>query len=230
MNFSKHLLVDFQPYLLPGTDPWALSVEKALGLLNYLSTKGFKCIYCTPPVKCDSRFSTANAIRNVFSSFRQSYSWDCELKLAARYRLDDGFIPLVNHGELLSIGEYLIIDVSPLQAHVGTSDMIKATIEAGYTPILAQPERTVYWEEEDFLRLKEAGCKFMLNLYSLFGYNGDYALMYSRWMLSEGMYDYACSGMEDTKIMHYSERFALDEDDTIIKALRHITIPEVIPF
>ena len=36
------IYTDFQPYLLPGTDAWALSPDKSMELLNYLEDIGIK--------------------------------------------------------------------------------------------------------------------------------------------------------------------------------------------
>lgn len=222
MQKCDQTFTDFQPYLLPDTDPWSLPEEKAVSLLNYLKTRGIEHVYCIPPMRLENRDNTTDSVQNAFLSFLKRFSTDCKLKLAARYRLDDGFMPLLKQGNLLVIGNYLIIDVSPLQEYERTWKVISEIISVGYKPILVQPERTTYWKKEEFKRLREAGVQLMLNTYSLFGYNGDNALMYSRWMLSKGMYDYVCSGIEDTKIMRYSEKFTLNEDDISIKELSRL--------
>lgn len=215
-NLSADFFTDFHPYLLSGTDPWALPEEKTVSLLNYLKTKGIDHIYCTPPVKVENPANTPAFLQSAFRSFQQRFSTDCKLKLAGRYRLDGGFEPLLTHNNVLSIGIYLIVDVSPMQIHKDTFVLLDVIQKAGYIPVVVQPERTMYWSEDDFLRLKQSGAQLMLNLYSLFGYNGDQALAYSRWMLSEKMYTYVCSGMEDTRIMWYSERFEMNADDISI--------------
>ena len=45
MNYT-----DFQPYILPETDVWALPTQKAMELLEYLGNKGMKQVICVPPV------------------------------------------------------------------------------------------------------------------------------------------------------------------------------------
>ena len=222
MDLSISSFTDFQPYLIPDTDPWSLPEEKAVSLLNYLKTRGIERIYCTPPVRLENSNNTPNFLQNTFLSFLKRFSIDNRLKLSARYRLDNGFVPLLKRNDLLSIGKYLIIDVSPLQENEQTWDMIEEIINAGYKPILMQPERTIYWGKNDFIRLREVGVQLMLNTYSLFGYNGDSALMHSRWLLSKGMYDYVSSGIEDTKIMRYSENFTMNADDISIKELSRL--------
>ena len=214
--------IDFQPYLLPDTDAWALPEDKAVLLLDYLKTRGMDSFYCVPPIRQGGGKNSIDFLQNVFLAFLKKHSAKAKFRLAARYRLDEGFISLLRKNGLLTIGRHILVDVSPLEKNEYIWETLKAISRAGYTPIIMQPERTTYWQEEDFRRLRGEGARLMLNLYSLFGYNGDEALMYSRWMLSEGMYDYVCSGMEDTKIMRYSERFALDEDDAMIKELGHL--------
>ena len=41
MNYT-----DFQPYILPETDVWALPTQKAMELLEYLENKGMKQVIC----------------------------------------------------------------------------------------------------------------------------------------------------------------------------------------
>ena len=100
-----------------------------------------------------------------------------------------------------------MVDVSPLQEYSETGNILQTIIEIGYIPVIMQPERTTYWNMDHFIRLHDIGCKFMGSLYSFHGYNGDTALLHSLELYQRGWYDYYCSGMEDTKVMHYSEDF-----------------------
>ncbi len=214
--------IDFQPYLLPNTDIWSLSEDKSLLLLDYLKSRGIKQIFCTPPIKQDSSSLYAESLNNIFDNFKKQYSGNIQLRLAARYRLDGGFLSLFENNEFLSIGRELIVDVSPIKEEKDYLRMLERILDKGYIPVIVQPERTIYWGDSDYSRLKELGCKLILNLYSLFGYNGDYALMYSRELLFHNMYDYLFSGIEDTKIMHYSQNFTLDESDILLKELKKL--------
>ena len=66
------------------------------------------------------------------------------------------------------------------------------------------------------------GRVIFLNLYSLFGYNGDGALNYSRMLLRKEWYTYLCSGREDTKVMRYGESFSIEDDDDLAMKLQEI--------
>lgn len=202
---------DFQPYLLPDTDDWALPANKAVELMEYLESNGVNEVVCVPPVKQENPKNTTENLKKIFHCFEAQYNGKIGLKLAARYRLDKMFEEKLKQEELLTIGDTgeLLMDVHPLMNYSRTWEMLDATLEAGFTPVIMQPERTIYWGTEEFVKLKEMGCKLMMNLYSYFGYNGDEALNYSRMLMKRNLYTYVFSGMEDTKIMRYRKSLEL---------------------
>ena len=77
----------------------------------------------------------------------------------------------------------------------------------GYTPLIAHPERYVYMEREKYVSLKNYGYKFQLNLLSLAGFYGRLPLEKSRYLLKNGLYDYAGSDFHNLDLsLHASER------------------------
>lgn len=208
---------DFQPYILPETDDWALPAKKAMELLEYLESKGMKQVICVPPVRQENPNNTTENLKKIFQNFQAGYKGNIKLKLAARYRLDSLFEEKLTHEKLLTISneKELLVDVHPLRNNSKTWEMLDTALAAGYTPVIMQPERTIYWGTEEFVKLKEKGCRLMMNLYSFFGYNGDEALNYSRMLIRRNLYTYIFSGMEDTKIMRYSECFNLHDNEEI---------------
>ena len=121
MILSSLVHTDFQPYLLPNTDAWALPGDKALELLVYLEQQGVRQIYCVPPVKVENEGNAFSFLKDAFQYLQQQYSGNISLRLSARYRLDEGFPALLEKGDLLAIGggKELLVDVSPLQQPVG---------------------------------------------------------------------------------------------------------------
>ena len=216
------IYTDFQPYLLSDTHAWALSEGRAIELLNYLESQGVRQVFCIPPVQQETPQNTTEFLRERFDRLQELYAGSIELKFSARYRLDNCFGTLLKGGSLLTMGgvRELLVDVSPLKEPTNLWGILETIVQAGYTPVVMQPERTIYWCTEDFLRLKEMGCRLMLNQYSLFGYNGDEALNYSRMLLKKEIYTYLCSGMEDTKVMRYSEQISKGEDAALIDAVQ----------
>ena len=63
MNYT-----DFQPYILPETDVWALPTQKAMELLEYLENKGMKQVICVPPVRQENPNNTTENLKNLKSA------------------------------------------------------------------------------------------------------------------------------------------------------------------
>ena len=95
MILSSLVHTDFQPYLLPNTDAWALPGDKALELLVYLEQQGVRQIYCVPPVKVENEGNAFSFLKDAFQYLQQQYSGNISLRLSARYRLDEGFPALL---------------------------------------------------------------------------------------------------------------------------------------
>ncbi|RGN33243.1 CpsB/CapC family capsule biosynthesis tyrosine phosphatase [Bacteroides oleiciplenus] len=201
--------MDYQPYLLSSTDNWAMPENKSIELLHYLESSGVKDVVCIPPVRKENPQNTNDYLQRRFKRLTSTYKDAIHLHLAARYRIDETYFLHLQSSELLCLKEdmHLLVDVSPLQEYTNTWRLLEATIQAGFIPVLMQPERVTYWRIGDFARLNKMGCKFMGSLYSLHGYNGDTALMHSEYLRQRDWYDYYCSGMEDTKVMRYVEQW-----------------------
>lgn len=204
---ATHCHIDYQPYLLSCTDDWALCESKALELLHYLEDNGVRVIYCVPPVRKENVQNTVMFLQQQFGKLLTAYAGKIRLRLAACYRIDEGVIELLRHKEILTLGErrQVLVDVSPVTEYAATWKRLDEIIQTGYVPMVMQPERVTYWDIPDFEHLLTMGCKLMGNLYSLYGYNGDMALRYSRALRLQNAYNSYWSGMEDTKVMRYIE-------------------------
>ena len=86
-------------------------------------------------------------------------------------------------------GNHLLVETSyfnpPMRLHE-TLSQIKAI---GYHPLLAHPERYMYMDEEEYIRLHQEGVKFQLNLPSICGGYGNTVKKRAQWLLKKGLYD-----------------------------------------
>lgn len=206
------MIIDFQFYLLPETDVWDIKPKDSLEVILYLKSIGIKNIFCAPTIRSEFAQNTHEYLQQQFNSFQDLYGDMIEMKLAAKYRMDEEYLNHLTNNDLLTVGgNYLLADASPITKPDNLWEMIDATVAKGYNPILVQPERYEYCHMEDFAQLKEHGCKLMLNLYSLAGYNGQAALHYSIMLLQKEMYSYVTSGIEDKKSMRYTEGFEVGD-------------------
>jgi protein-tyrosine phosphatase len=80
-------------------------------------------------------------------------------------------------------------------------DAIFRMQSAGYKPIIAHPERYLFFHS-DFKRyrdLKDRGCMMQLNMLSIAGYYGRNIKAIADELLAKGLYDYCGSDMHHDK-------------------------------
>ena len=80
----------------------------------------------------------------------------------------------------------LLVEGAGIVQLPGFYDMLGECFEAGYTPVIAHPERYPYLEKNDCIKLKERGCLFQLNIPSLHGYYGKHVRQAAFTLLDRG--------------------------------------------
>lgn len=207
-------MTDFQFYLLPETDVWDIKPKDSLEVISYLKSTGIKNVFCAPSVRSEFPQNTNTYLQQQFDSFQELYGNEMGMKLTAKYRMDEEYMNHLEKDEMLTIGNNCVLtDLSPITKPNGLWEMIDATVAKGYTPILVQPERYEYCHMEDFVQFREHGCRLMLNVFSLAGYNGQAALYYSLALLQKEMYSFVTSGIEDRKTMAYTGNFSIKDSN-----------------
>ena len=208
---------DWHCHILPGVDDGIRTTEEAIAVLAYYEHLGLREVWLTPHIMEDVPNDPA-ALRTRFTELTEAYrEWartteapehpvgTLTLHLAAENMIDTLFDRRFEAGNLLSLGgrapipgtdgEMLLIETSyfnPPMAFEQTLTQIKLH---GFHPLLAHPERYVYMGRRDYVRLKEAGVRFQLNLMSLVGMYGDLAAEKANQLLLDGLYDYAGSDL-----------------------------------
>ncbi|GAB3637635.1 capsular polysaccharide biosynthesis protein [Hymenobacter arcticus] len=176
-----NLAVDMHSHLLPGLDDGAETLAHSLDLLRELRALGFGKLIMTPHIMGDFYKNTPEGIRTALGLLRTAAAEaglaDVVLECAAEYYLDEWLgRKLADGTELLTFGgerRYLLIETSYLNEPLNLQGTIFDLQAAGYRPVLAHPERYVYFygrfAEIEKLR-QEQGVLLQLNLNSLAGY------------------------------------------------------------
>lgn len=171
-----HLKVDMHSHLIPGIDDGAPDLESSLLLIQGLLDLGYQQLITTPHVMQDLYPNTPENILDGLKKI-QNRLGDNIIQAGAEYYLDE-FVPELLKKEipLLTITKkWLLVEFGFIAAPIELDPMILQLLEKGYTPIIAHPERYVYFHQDltVFHRLKEIGCLFQSNLLSFSGYYGD---------------------------------------------------------
>ena len=192
--------VDVHCHLLPGVDDGFSSSTKSLQALKKLEERGVKKMILTPHFMKDYPNNDRDSITAEFESFKKEAEQvsSIELRLGAEYMLDARFMDHFKQGFLfLGNNNQVLCETSYLMYEPGITEMLFDIMCEGLQPVIAHPERYEYAVKDNYLRWKEKRYKFQLNLLSLAGAYGEAAMVKSRYLLKEGMYDYVGSDMHN---------------------------------
>ena len=201
--------VDAHCHLLPGVDDGAADMEESLGIIRGQQSLGLRGAICTPHIMARIPQNTPAYLRQAFEHFqsivnRQSSIVNFQLHLAAEYMLDEAFPRHLASGDLLTIpaselgtsvpkdnttGNYVLVELPQYLLPPGWQDMLDAILSAGYTPLLAHPERYLrILEENDIRALVDRGIALQGNLGSLTGYYGSRVQKLAQALRTDGLY------------------------------------------
>lgn len=189
--------IDIHNHLIPGIDDGAQSIEDAFTLIEKLYGYGIRTIICTPHIMEGVWENTPETILPQLTKLREHIVekglTDLKITAAAEYMLDGNFKTLLKNAPLLTLKDnYLLVEMSYLNAPVNLFETLFDIQIANYQPVLAHPERYNFYHSnfETYQKLKEAGCLFQLNLLALSNYYGKNVQKTALKLLKLGMYDF----------------------------------------
>jgi tyrosine-protein phosphatase YwqE len=192
--------LDMHNHILPGLDDGAVGIEESLKLRHALKQKGIDTCIFTPHIFKELYPNTASSIAKKFNLITAQTAYKIQYpndRFAAEYMVDHDFFELLENGTpLLCIKDKkVLIEFPIIMLPLNYEDVIFNLRLAGYTPILAHPERYLYLagkqNKETCIKLKDMGCEFQLNLLSLNGIYGKLVKTFATELLKDKMYDYA---------------------------------------
>lgn len=210
---------DHHSHILPGVDDGVESMEEALRVLQKYEKAGIKAIWFTPHIMEDVP-NTAGKLTKRFDELKATYNGNIELHLAAEYMIDNhlrkllldchsepqGGISTPKENTLLPIGEkgnHLLVETSYFNPPMRLHETLKQIKSIGYHPLLAHPERYMYMDEEEYIRLHQEGVKYQLNLPSICGGYGNTVKKRAQWLLKKGLYDVIGSDTHSEEGLEY---------------------------
>ena len=204
-NLIPDNYTDIHSHLLPSIDDGALTFEDTLQLITSLQKFGTCQFITTPHIMQYVWDNTDKEIKlkekeTVLQLLKKDFN--APLKAAAEYLMDDHFVNLFQAGQLLTLTEnYVLVEMSYLNPPIQLYSILFDLQVAGYVPVLAHPERYLFYHSNlnEYDKLKKAGCLFQLNLLSVVGYYGLRIRKIAEQLLKKGMYDYVGSDVHHHK-------------------------------
>lgn len=185
--------VDAHSHILPGVDDGVAQIGTSLKILEFEESLGVREVWCTPHVMEDIP-NTTEGLKASFARLQEAYAGPIRLCLAAEYMMDNLFLERLRTKDFLFHGDgTVLVEMSVRNPPYGMDSMFSSLLMAGYTPMLAHPERYRYFGKEDYRGLVSRGVKLQMNLPSLTGYYGNTAREKAGWLLDNGFYSAAGS-------------------------------------
>lgn len=211
--------IDIHSHLLPGIDDGAKTFEDTLKLIQSLQDFGTSQIITTPHIiehVWDNSAEKINANKAETVIQLEKNQITIPFRAAAEYLMNDHFIDLFQSNKLLTLKKnYVLVEMSYINPPIQLYSILFDLQVAGYIPVLAHPERYVFYHNNfnEYLKLKQSGCLFQLNLLSIVGYYGEGITKIAEKLLQKGLYNFVGS---DT---HHIKHIAAFEQKVKLKDL-----------
>lgn len=214
--------VDIHSHILPGIDDGAKTVEDSEFLLENMIAFEFSKIITSPHTIENIWNNTPESITKALALTKEKLPVLTEkvsLKAASEYILEDHFVSLFEGRKLLTIKDnFVLVEMSYINPPIQLFDYLFQMQVAGYIPVLAHPERYVFYHKDfsNYAKLKKAGCYFQMNLLSATGYYGKEVAKIADELLKKNMIDFVGSDF------HHKHHVASFTNTVIIKEVDYL--------
>ncbi len=210
--------IDIHSHLLPGIDDGAKTFDDTLRLTRALQKIGVSEFITTPHIIQHVWDNTHEQIienQSITVSALEKNTITVPFHAAAEYLMDDQFVQLFQSRNLLTLKDnYVLVEMSYINPPIQLYTILFDLQVAGYIPVLAHPERYLFYHNNfnEYHKLKRAGCLFQLNLLAVVGYYGAGIAKVAEELLQKGMYSYVGSDVHhDKHIEAFSQKISLKD-------------------
>ena len=191
---------DIHCHIIPGVDDGCPDVETSMQILDEMHSLGLRRVIASPHVTEvtfeNSRDTLEPAYRQLQQRMSQAGAGSVpEVMYSSENRLDGLFTKNFENDSLITIpgndGRYVLIENAFVQEPWDLDNIIFRLQVKGYRPIMAHPERFVYYHEhpERYERLHSV-VPFQVNMLSLAGYYGKTVRKVAESMIDKGFVDF----------------------------------------
>ncbi len=197
--------VDIHNHILPGIDDGAKTIEDTMLLLNSFSEIGITNFIATPHIMDNYYPNTPHSIQRALAIVKNELNKknlkNIKIEAAAEHMIDANFENLLEHLEVMPIKkQYLLIEMSYLQASLNFTNALEKIRNNHFFPILAHPERYHYLHNTSkYSQYKNTGVLFQLNLLSLGNYYGSEVTKVAHNLLDKNLIDFVGTDVHNQK-------------------------------
>ena len=186
---------DIHCHVIPGVDDGSPDVDTSVRLISDLAALGIKRVIASPHVTEGTFENTPDTIADAIARLQpalDSAAVGVPVTNSAEYRIDDFFAKQIANNSLMPLpGNHLLVENSFIQEPWNIDNVIFDLRVKGYKPILAHPERYVYYHDNlERYRELHQNALFQINLLSLAGYYGKNIRKVAEWLIDNDLVDF----------------------------------------
>jgi tyrosine-protein phosphatase YwqE len=216
---------DMHSHLIPGIDDGAPDMDTTIRLIKGMAELGYKRLVTTPHINGDVYPNTIEIIRAGEAAVTEQLRKEgmgMGFRAAAEHLLDDHFTRALSAGEpfLTLKDNLLLVELSFAVPLINLKEIIFDIQLKGYIPVLAHPERYLYFAVNKgwYDQLRDAGCLFQLNLLSFAGYYGRDAQELAGWLVKKNYVEFLGSDLH-----HYRHLEMLRTSSRVSRLVQQLT-------
>ena len=218
-------MIDIHNHILFGIDDGCTTIDESIILLKQMKNVGFNKIVLTPHY-IKGTMHTGNNLEKEYKlellkEKIKEYKINIELYLGNEIFITDNIVELLQNGEVSSInsGRYILIELPFENEIVGLEDILYELKYNNLMPIIAHPERYIYFQKDisKITKLREEGILFQVNYSSILGLYGRKAKKTIKNLLKNDYVDFF-----GTDIHSIRKTFVLDNFNKIEKKIVRI--------
>lgn len=208
---------DIHSHLIPDIDDGAKTMGDSNALAQGLLDIGYKKAITTPHIMSDYYRNTPEIISNGIDSINRSFEKNnisLNVKGAAEYYIDYEFIGKIEKEKLLTFGDnYILVEFSFMQPPQACNDAMFALQTNGYKPVLAHPERYIYWHNSPkvLFDLKDRDVMFQINLLSLMGVYGAESAQMGETLINNNLVEWLGTDLHNVRQLEILKKYKLKE-------------------
>ncbi|MGY6649958.1 tyrosine-protein phosphatase [Wenyingzhuangia sp. IMCC45574] len=218
--------VDMHSHILPGIDDGAKDIETSINLIQGLNKYGISNFRVTPHVLGGVWENSSTTIKETELYLKEELNKrgleHIQIHAAAEYLMDPFFSDLLEKDDILPLkGKYLLVEMSFLNPPINLKEILFQIQLKGYTPVLAHPERYLFYHNNFaiYKELIDAGCLLQLNLFSLAGHYGKEVMKTAHKLLKNNLYTYVGTDIHKERHLPVIEKLATAKNQELLQPL-----------
>lgn len=196
--------VDIHNHILPGIDDGAKTTEDSLELIKGFMEFGCHKFIATPHIMHNYYENDEDSINKALQELKNELVANdlknVVVQAAAEHMIDSNFEEILGKDAVIPLAKnYLLVEMSYLQASINFDEAIQKVASKRLFPILAHPERYIFLHKriKKYKSYKERGILFQLNILSLTDFYGKEVQKTAHKLLEEGLIDFIASDVHN---------------------------------